>query len=192
MHNLRMIDTQGGGIKRVFMIQRNRFFPLPDYELSADKVRVRIYGRILDKNYTELLYENTELLLQKVFLLDKVQKNRIELISREQLKQLKKEGLIEGKRYPNFYISSGLAKMTGEEVNYMNNRGIEDEYCKKIILDYLKIHGTAKRIKLENILLPKMPDILTNQKKKNKIQNILQALRRDQKIKVVGKVWRLP
>ena len=36
-----------------------------------------------------------------------------------------------------------------------------------------------------------MPDILTHKKKKNKIQNILQALRRDHKIKVIGKVWRL-
>jgi len=34
MFNLNMIDTIGSGIKRMFEIQRNRFFPLPDYDLS--------------------------------------------------------------------------------------------------------------------------------------------------------------
>ena len=34
MVNLNMIDTQGGGIKRMFQSQRRRFFPLPDYDLS--------------------------------------------------------------------------------------------------------------------------------------------------------------
>ena len=30
MVNLNMIDTQGGGIKRMFQKQRQRFFPMPD------------------------------------------------------------------------------------------------------------------------------------------------------------------
>ena len=34
MVSLNMIDTQGGGIKRMFQVRRRRFFPLPDYDLS--------------------------------------------------------------------------------------------------------------------------------------------------------------
>jgi len=34
MKNLDMIETQGGGIKKVFNFQRQRFFPLPDYDLG--------------------------------------------------------------------------------------------------------------------------------------------------------------
>jgi len=56
MVNLNMIDTQGGGIKKMFQTQMNRYFPLPDYDLSQpDKVVVKIRGEILDERYTRLL-----------------------------------------------------------------------------------------------------------------------------------------
>jgi len=35
MVELNLIDTQGGGIKRMFEAQRRRSFPLPDYDLTA-------------------------------------------------------------------------------------------------------------------------------------------------------------
>jgi ATP-dependent DNA helicase RecG len=34
MVHLNMIDTQGGGIKKMYSLQVRRFFPLPDYDLS--------------------------------------------------------------------------------------------------------------------------------------------------------------
>jgi len=34
MVNLGMIDTIGSGIKRMFQKQRDRNFPMPDYDLS--------------------------------------------------------------------------------------------------------------------------------------------------------------
>ena len=44
------IDTQGGGIKRMFETQRRRWFPMPDYDLSdSGRVAVTIPGRILDE-----------------------------------------------------------------------------------------------------------------------------------------------
>ena len=56
MVNLNMIDTIGSGIKKMFLTQRQRFFPLPDYDLSRpDRVVVTIQGKILDENYTRLL-----------------------------------------------------------------------------------------------------------------------------------------
>ena len=45
MVNLNMIDTQGGGIKRMFQAQIRRYFPLPDYDLSNyERVIVKIPG----------------------------------------------------------------------------------------------------------------------------------------------------
>lgn len=77
MVNLNMIDTQGGGIKRMFQKQRNRFFPLPDYDLSEpERVKVELQGRILDERYTRLLMAHTDLDLSTIMLLDKVQKRR--------------------------------------------------------------------------------------------------------------------
>ena len=34
MVNLKMIDTLGGGIKKMFLLQRQRYFPMPDYDLA--------------------------------------------------------------------------------------------------------------------------------------------------------------
>src|SRR3990172_8169225 len=48
MVNLNMIDTQGGGIKRMFQTQMKRFFPLPDYDLTEpERVAVTVRGSIL-------------------------------------------------------------------------------------------------------------------------------------------------
>lgn len=42
MVNLNMIDTIGSGIRKMFFIQKNRFFPLPEYELKDNRVQVTI------------------------------------------------------------------------------------------------------------------------------------------------------
>ena len=77
MVNLNMIDTQGGGIKRMFQKQRNRFFPMPDYDLSQpERVSVKIGGRILDEHYARLLMSQTDLDLETIILLDPCKSGR--------------------------------------------------------------------------------------------------------------------
>ena len=47
MVKLNMIDSQSTGIRRVFRIQKERYFPLPDYDLSnRQQVRVCILSLI--------------------------------------------------------------------------------------------------------------------------------------------------
>ncbi|MBF0564668.1 MAG: tetratricopeptide repeat protein [Nitrospirae bacterium] len=111
MVNLNMIDTIGSGIKKMFTKQKNRYFPMPDFDLhETDRVVVRVIGKILDENYTNLLINNTNLPLETVILLDKVQKSII--ISKEESLFLKKHNLVKG-RHPNIYIASSSAAMTG-------------------------------------------------------------------------------
>lgn len=51
MVNLNMIDTIGSGIKRMFTRQRQRNFPMPDYDLSEqERVKVRVIGEVIDTN----------------------------------------------------------------------------------------------------------------------------------------------
>ena len=89
MVNLNMIDTVGSGIRRVYDIQKSKYFPLPDYDLSEDnRVKVTLYGKIIDENYTKLLFERTNLDIDKVMLLDRVQKEYS--ITKEQSDYLKK------------------------------------------------------------------------------------------------------
>ena len=62
MVNLNMIDTAGMGIRRSFEKLRERLFPMPDYDLSEKgRVKVTIYGKILDEKYSELLFRKTDL-----------------------------------------------------------------------------------------------------------------------------------
>jgi ATP-dependent DNA helicase RecG len=64
----------------MFIEQRKRFFPLPDYvfEPEQQRVEVRITGRILGEQYTHALMRQPDFSLMDVFLLDKVQKrNRV-------------------------------------------------------------------------------------------------------------------
>lgn len=186
MVNLNMIDTIGSGIKKLFNIQRDKFFPLPEYDLSDHKVKVTITGKVLDSNYARKLAEDKTLSLFEIMLLDKVQKNK--KLTNEEYKLLKSKNLIEGKRN-NYFISSTVAEITNQKPDYMKLRGINDDYCKKIIIDYIKKFKTAKKADLEEILLEKLGDSMTDIQKKNKIKNILQSLRRDGVIEPHGKEW---
>ncbi|MDC3424527.1 hypothetical protein NC797_08385 [Aquibacillus sp. 3ASR75-11] len=133
MVNLNMIDTIGSGIRKMFLLQKKRFFPLPDYDLDNDKrVTVKIFGKIIDLNYTKMLINHADLDLDTVILLDKVQKSKP--ISKEQAGKLRKNKLIEG-RYPNIYVSSKIAALTGDKSSYIKNRAFDKEHYKKN--DYL-------------------------------------------------------
>ena len=59
MVNLHMIDTMGMGIRLMFMEQRKRYFPLPEYSLKdPNHVHLTIYGKLIDENYSRILIEN--------------------------------------------------------------------------------------------------------------------------------------
>jgi len=188
MVSLKMIDTIGSGIIKMFTIQKDKLFPLPEYSFENEEVKVVIEGKILDMNYVRKLIQMPELSLKEIMLLDKVQKKST--LTDEEYKQLKSKKLIEGKR-PNLHISSKVAIKTGLKDDYMKMRGIDDDYCRKMILDYLKKFRTGKRTDFENILLDKLPDILDAKQKKDKVKNNLQSLRKDGVIENKNGVWKM-
>lgn len=184
MVNLYMIDTNAMGIPMIYQIQRDKCFPLPSYDLSVpNRVKVTVYGRILDKNYTQLLHSDTALDIQTVFLLDKVQKR--EAITKEQAKTLKKSGLIEG-RYPNLFVSMKVANEVGKPTDYIYNKGLDDEICKQLILQTLSAMGEASKSEIAAVLEKALPDVLNDAQKNKKVSNLLQSLKRDNKINVRG------
>ncbi|MCK4446121.1 MAG: putative DNA binding domain-containing protein, partial [Candidatus Marinimicrobia bacterium] len=174
MVNLNMIDTIGGGIKKMFVLQKQRLFPMPDYDLAEPtRVVVKIFGEILDENYTKILIEKTDLDLSSVILLDKVQK-KIK-ISKDKHSYLKKLKLVEG-RYPNIYITSTVASLTNLRAQYIKNRAFDDAHYKKMILVFIKKYKSASRKDIDNLLFTKLSDALNDVQKSNKIKNILYAL----------------
>lgn len=172
--NLNMIDTIGSGIKKMFNIQRHKFFPLPDYDLSADKVKAVFFGKLIDVNYAKKLAQLPELSLEEIMLLDKVAKQK--QLSNEAIQALRSKGLIEGRR-PNYHISSDIAKATNQEDDYIKLRGIENAYIQKIIIDYLSKFGGTLRKDLEALLMPKLSEGLSDTQKRDKIKNQLQELK---------------
>lgn len=182
MKNLDMIETQGGGIRKIFNFQKQRFFPLPDFNFEDNKVKVTITGKILDENFAKILIRNSNLGLNEIILLDKVQKHKE--ISEEEFKYLKKLKCIEGRR-PNIYLSYDIIESTNDEdlkAEYLANRSFDDSHFKDMILEYLRKFGKTKRDKIDNLIIPKLSIMLTEEKKKNKVTNYLSALRMDGKI----------
>ena len=177
MVGLGLIDTQGGGIKKMFETQRKRAFPLPDYDLSrVGEVRVEIPGRILDERYTRLLMQQPELSLAQVMLLDRVQKGR--RVTRAEHQALKAARLIEG-RYPNIFLSAAMARATGDSARHIRQRGFDKRYYIDLILELVQVHGPVGRGDLDDLLLSKLPDHMSAEQKRDKVRNLVQELRRD-------------
>ena len=133
MVNFNMIDTVGRGIKKIYTEQRNRFFPMPDYDIDNEKrtVGVTIYGKVIDDKYTNLLKREISLTLKECLWLDAVQKHRP--ITKEAVKHLREKGLIEG-RSPNYIISLSVAKMTHQIGHYTKEKGLAENSIQKLVL----------------------------------------------------------
>lgn len=171
MVNLNMIDTAGMGIRRSFEKLRERFFPMPDYDLTEEnRVKVTIYGKIIDEKYSKLLLENANLSLVEVMLLDRVQKNIS--ITKEQSDLLRKYKLIEG-RYPNIYVSKGISEIVDDKVAYAKKSGFDDQYYKDFVLKYIRNFGSITKKDLDDLLISKLPDSLDNEQKKRKIKYLV-------------------
>jgi ATP-dependent DNA helicase RecG len=182
MKNLDMIETQGGGIRKIFNFQKQRFFPLPDYNFDDKKVKVTITGKILNENFARILIKNSKLGLDEIILLDKVQKHKE--ITEVEFKYLKKAKYIEGRR-PDIYLSYHIIESTNDEIlqaEYLANRSFDDSHFKDMILECLKKWGKTKRDKIDNLIIPKLSIALSEEKKKNKVTNYLSALRMEGKI----------
>ena len=193
MVNLNMIDTVGSGIRRVYDIQKKKFFPMPDYDLKENnRVKVTLYGKVIDEKYSKILFEKTNLDIDKVMLLDRVQKGFE--ITKNQSDYLRKYNLIEG-RYPNIYISSDIAKITGNKEEYVYNSGLENEFYKEIIMKYLNEYGSASRKEILALLSDKLPKSLDSNNKVNRVRYLLDILKKEGKIyndaKSGGSCWKV-
>ena len=174
MVNLYMIDTNSMGILMMYQIQREKCFPLPTYDLEEpNRVKVTLYGKILDRNYTQLLYANEDLDLHIVFLLDKVQKH--ETISKDSFQILKKAGLVEG-RYPNLFVSYKVANIVGQRTDYVRNKGLSNAVYKQIIINALKTMKDASVSELKEVLIGALPAFFDDKQQSKKVSNILQSM----------------
>lgn len=193
MVELSMLDTMGYGIHDMHARQARRYFPLPDYDLGdADAVRLTIHGAVVDPSYSRLLIQNTQMALADVLALDRVQKKLP--IDDTTAARLRKAGLIEGRK-PGYRVSAVVAKATASKADYIRTRAQDDAFYAKLLRDYLDSFGQASRKEINQLLLPKLSDALTDPQKNNKINGLLTKLRRRGDIVNTGSdtrpCWRL-
>lgn len=184
MFNLKMVDTIGSGIRRMFNYQRIRFFPMPEYDFSDNRVKLTITGKVLDIDYARVLARHQNLTLEEIILLDKVQKKK--KLKTEEITVLRERKLIEGRK-PNFIISEQLAVKTKQVAKYLKTRGFDKEFYKKLVLELVKKNytGTTKA-EIREVLWDKLPDVLSNNQKETRISNILRELRAQKRIVNTG------
>lgn len=175
MRELGLIDRGGFGISDMYALQRKRFLPLPDYELSEPlKVVVRIFGQTIDENYARLLMERADLPLEQAIWLDRVQKKSA--VDDAHIAELRKAKLIEGRK-PNFFVSAHVADATHTRPEYTRNKGLDDHYYKTLILQHITQFKAASVLEIRDLLMDKLPNSLTQDKKRAKVKNLLTALR---------------
>jgi ATP-dependent DNA helicase RecG len=194
MAEVGMIDKVGFGIHDMVLAQRRRFLPLPDYEGSSPLRTVfNVYGQEIDENYSHWLMERTDLPIEHVLWLDRVQKKQ--RLDAAQVAELRRAGLIEG-RSPRLHISARLAVALGQEVEYLDNKGLDAKHYKALVLDLLAL-GPQRRAKINAMLLSKLPaSIASDRSRKVYIKNLLQDMVREGSIENAGgatnaALWRL-
>lgn len=184
METFNMIDSIGSGIKRMFRVQRERYFPMPDYDISGNMVKVTLTGKVLDIEYARVLARHPELSLEEIILLDKVQKKKG--LTDTEIRLLKGKSLIEGRK-PNFYISVSLAEKTEQKADYIKARGFKDDHYKAMILNFIDKYGSASKEDIDKLVLDLLPKVLNQTQRANKVRNLIYAMsKRDETIKNSG------
>lgn len=172
MVNLNMIDTIGSGIRRMFVNQRKRFFPMPDYAITENEVCVTIYGKVINEKYVKLLKEDGNLSLVHIMALDKVQKHQP--IDDKMAKILKSMHLIDGRK-GKYFLSEHVASETGDMVEFVQNKAFNRKYYIDLAYELIKkqnAKGTTRR-DIDSLIIPKLSQVLNNDQKRNFVRNML-------------------
>jgi len=189
---LNMIDKMGYGIYDMHKGQRNRYFPMPDYNISSNAVCMTIYGGVVDPAYSQMLMQKTDLDFIDVLALDRVQKKLD--IPDEAITRLRRAKLIEGRK-PHFHVSAVIAAATDHKAEYINTQMQDDVHYAKLVTNYLEKFGEASRQEINKLLWSKLSDALDDAQKDSKIGNLLTNLRRSGYIRNIGvrakPIWQL-
>ena len=165
---------------------------MPDFEIDNFKqeVNVKIYGKMIDDKYTQLLGSGTELSLKECIWLDSIQKHKP--VTATALVHLKGRKLIEG-RSPNYIISLAIAKKTKQLGEYTRMKGLEKEKFFNMIMEFVK-NGSPEGVMLNQIfdyindVLPKNKDAKSQ---KRFLGHLLNILKNQNKVVNEGKKWKI-
>ena len=191
MVNYNMIDTVSSGIQTIFYKQKERHFPMPDYEINENvpEVNVKIYGRIIDERYVDLLKRDASLSLKECIWLDAIQKKR--LVTEEALRILKSKKLIEWHK-PNYIISQKVAQKTHQVPEYTKQKGLDKNKLLNMLQQVVEDAGDAG-IMLNDIYEYMQVALSSNKSveaKKRSLRYLLQLLKESNIVYLDGLKWK--
>ena len=67
----------------------------------------------------------------------------------------------------------------GDKIGYMREKGLENESYRKLILDSIKRHGSLTKPEINKLVGDILPANLSENQKRNRIDNLLRRLRED-------------
>ena len=105
------------------------------------------------------------------------------------IRHTRKKKYIEGRKN-NLFLSRALTKNTGNvglKSTYVKNKSFDDEYFRRLIVQYIEKFGVASRREIDELLMNKLSDVLSEEQKKNKIKNLLYFLAKRNVIKLNDK-----
>lgn len=175
MVNVKMIDSQGYGIHNLYVRQKERYLPMPDYDGTDDlHVTMHLPGSVIDENYSLILMENNDINLTETILLDQIQKGNIP--NEEAVTMLRKKKLVEGRR-PHLFVAKKVAQKINQKVEYSRHKGLDSKSCESLLINSLRDHGQLTRQEIDKLLWQVLSDQLNEKQKKAKIGNLLSKLR---------------
>lgn len=168
MVELKLVDTIGSGIRKICNYQKERFFPMPYFDLSEERVVLSIIGKQIDEQYAQQLAINYSLSLADIEILSRVQ---LDLpISDIEMQSLKNKKIIEGRR------------------NHLQIVGVVEEYkYTKAIIDALSQTEYMSKTQIEQLIIPILEEKLTESQKRDKLSNLLKKMKKNGIIDTTGK-----
>lgn len=101
-----------------------------------------------------MLIKHTDLDLETVILLDRVQKHKP--ISAEAVKMLRSKQLVEGRKNA-LIVAKSIAQATEQEAEYSKAKGFSKEFCCNLILKALEEHEGLPKFKINQLLFEYLP-----------------------------------
>jgi ATP-dependent DNA helicase RecG len=197
MKELGMIDKLGSGVKTMYETLRKKYFPFPTYHYDKEfnQTKLEIYGKEIDKKFTEILMNKSDLDFNTTIILDKIQKNKINEIDKKDLKKLRDQKLIE-KIQKNYILSIKVAEILGKEADYTKKKGFSDDKISNFIIEHLENFSNGlTRKQINEYVWDYLSEILSKEQKIKKINYILYKLQKRGVIKNFGTdkipLWKL-
>ena len=164
---------------------------MPDYDINENvpEVNVKIYGRLIDERYVDLLKRDTTLSLKECIWLDSIQKNRP--ITEDALKLLKRKKLIEWHK-PNYIISRAVAQKTHQVPEYTKQKGLDKNKLLNMLQQCVENAG-ENGIMLKDIyeyMQETLPSGKSIDAKKKTLTYLLGILKADGVISPEGRKWK--